>query len=311
MLVVSTPAGRRWSATRPPSWWARPIHGGRLGRDRDSRTSHAVRDATCVGRESLAGGADRELSTASRGFLWNPWRDSASGSHTVAPQPVRRGRRGRRPRRTVRCLRRRAAPSVTTVENLAARRGVEVVVNATEVATAVATPWAARRERSLEDMGGRGGRAVGEHAASGRRRARRSARGGRRGATPHGVDTGIRARAQRVRDDSRGGRREETPMLDRSDRRSPANARPIGHRRRSPPVKGRSHARPDSCGPGGMQGRSRLAPVRAWSLPSTPIRARGAGSADMSWSGREPAEGLLGVPWEMRRVVDIVEFVGE
>jgi hypothetical protein len=65
----------------------------------------------------------------------------------------------------VRYLRRRAGPSVTTVENLADRRGVEGVVNATEVATTVATPWAARRERSLEDMGGRGGRASGEHAA--------------------------------------------------------------------------------------------------------------------------------------------------
>ena len=48
-----------------------------------------------------------------------------------------------------------------------------------------------------------------------------------------------------------------------------------------------------------MQGRSRLAPLRGVVASVAPIRARGVGSAGMSRSGRESAEGLRGVVLEL------------
>jgi hypothetical protein len=220
MLVVSTRqpiAGAQ--RARPVGGRVRSTVGWRR-RDRDSSASHAVRTATRSGVNRLRAvraASSRPLqgvffgtpgATAPReATTWH--RNPRDGAGVVVGPGVR-----------ARCLRRRAGPSVTTVENLAARRGVEGVVNATAVATTVATGGGAPREKP----GGYGWawrtRPVGEHAASCRRRARRSARGGRRGTTPHGVVAGIRARAQRVRGDSRGGRCEETPMRSRSDRRS-------------------------------------------------------------------------------------------
>jgi hypothetical protein len=99
-------------------------------------------------------------------------------------------------------------------------------------------------------------------------------------------------RANTVPENSVVGRREETPMRNHADRRSTPRllARP-STASVEPGPKGRTLGHRMAAW--WMRGRSRLAPL-AWSSPSTAIRARGAGSVDMSWSGRELAEGLLG-----------------
>ncbi len=283
MLVVSTPQAVGGAQRAPVVGASGPRRTAGVEIARKANRSRAVRTASYRPLQGVFFGtpgatAPREATKWHR----NPVR---RGQH-----PTGVGRGGR-----VRCLRRRAGPSVTTVENLAARRGVEGVVNATAVATTVATP---RGGAPREKPGG-----YGWAWRTRRGRARRPAVGGVRGVALAAADEARprmgstwnpcarSARARRLARRPPRGNADAEPIRPAVN---PTKASPGGLSLFTPELQ-RSHARPNSCRPGGCKGEAGSRPWRG--RLRRPLSARLAGSADMSRSGREPAEGLLrGVP---------------